>query len=141
MTDIGHDCTTELHDVSLRATPARLGILHVLEHSIAPVDVETVRMYLRKQNLEADDATIFRILSKFAQTGIARLVQFNEGKKRYEYAKKPSHHHFVCDSCGSVIDINGCILGPLEKSIEKTKGVSVSRHSLEFFGLCRRCRS
>ena len=140
MNDTPHDCTEELHEVSLRATPARLEILHVLEQSDAPVDVETVRQYLRERHSEADDATIFRILARFAETGIARLIQFNEGKKRYEYARKPSHHHFVCDACGSVTDIDGCILGPLEKNIEKTKGVSVTRHSLEFFGLCRRCK-
>lgn len=139
MNDTRHDCREELRELSLRVTPARLGILELLEQSDAPIDVATVRQYLKHHHIDVDEVTVFRILSKFIEKGIAKPIQFNEGKLRYEYGEKPSHHHFVCDKCGSVTDIAGCILEPLEKKIERTKGVKVLRHSLEFFGKCQRC--
>lgn len=139
MNQTDHPGISELHDASLKVTPARLGVLDILEQSTAPIDATTIKAYLKKHRLDVDEATVFRILSKFAQKGIAKPIQFNEGKTRYEYAGKPSHHHFVCNSCGSVTDIMGCILDPLERTIERSKGVKITRHSLEFFGLCKQC--
>ena len=35
-----HDCTIELHQADLRATPARLAVMKLLENSDAPIDVQ-----------------------------------------------------------------------------------------------------
>ncbi len=134
-----HDCNEELHRMSLRATPARLGVLEALEHSEMPVDSAAVIEYLRRRRVRADTATVFRILQTFIKKGIVRSVQFQEGKLRYEYADKPKHHHFICDECGDVFDVTSCNVASTEKVLEKSKGVKVRRHSLEFFGLCRNC--
>ncbi len=136
-----HNCNDELHNVQLRVTPARLGVLELLERTDVPLDVGEVIRYLRKHNIAADQATVFRILNTFTKKGITRPVQFNEGKFRYEHASKPKHHHFICEKCGSVTDVSGCHAEDMGKQIEKEHGVMVKRHSLEFFGLCRRCRS
>ncbi|MBI5019201.1 transcriptional repressor [Candidatus Gottesmanbacteria bacterium] len=134
-----HDCREELRRLEMRVTPARLGVLDVLEHAEVPLDVSTVIAYLDKQQIPADEVTVFRILNAFSKKGLIRPVQFNEGKLRYEYADKPPHHHFICEQCGSVSDVEGCVVGELEKQIEKKTGARVTRHSLEFFGICRRC--
>lgn len=138
-TALHHDCKDELHEAELRVTPARLGILSILEHADVPVDVSTVIAYLKKHHIPADEVTVFRILNAFTKKGIAKPIQFNEGKLRYEYAGKPSHHHFVCESCGDVLDVVDCNVDELEKTLEQKKGVRVHRHSLEFFGLCKKC--
>lgn len=135
-----HDCTDELHDAKLRVTPARLGVLAMLEQADIPVDVSMVVKYLRKQNISANEATVFRILNAFTKKGIIKPINFSEGKQRYEYAGKPSHHHFICNRCGEITDVTGCIVDDWQKSIEQQKGVSVERHSLEFFGLCADCK-
>lgn len=130
-----HNCSDELRSVHLRITPMRLKVLNILERTDFPLDVATIR-----SRMKADKVTIFRILNSFTQKGILRFVQFNEGKLRYEYANRPAHHHFMCESCGKVIDIEGCVVKSLEKRINQKKGVLVKRHSLEFFGLCADCQ-
>ncbi len=135
-----HDCRSELRNADLRVTPARLGVLASLEKSEAPLDVTGIRAYLERHDIPADEATVFRILGAFLKTGLTKPVQFNDGKLRYEYAGKPPHHHFVCERCGSVSDVTGCTATALERSIESALGATVTRHSLEFFGLCKRCR-
>lgn len=136
---VKHDCREELHDAKLRVTPARLGVLAMLESADMPVDVSMVTDYLKKQKISADEATVFRILNTFTDKGITKPIELNEGKLRYEYAAKPSHHHFVCEKCKAITDVEGCTVEVLERQIEKTKGAKVTRHSLEFFGFCRRC--
>ena len=135
-----HDCREELRNADLKITPARLDVLHILERSDIPIDAATILSDLQKQNILIDKVTVFRILNSLTDKGILRPIQFNEGKLRYEYAAKPKHHHFICERCGKIIDIEGCVLDSLQKDIEKKKGVLVKRHSLEFFGLCADCQ-
>lgn len=136
-----HDCKDELHNAKLRVTPARLGVLAMLEQADVPVDASMITDYLKKQKIAADEVTVFRILNTFTDKGITKPIQLNEGKLRYEYANKAAHHHFICEKCKTIADVEGCTVETLERQIEESIGGKVTRHSLEFFGLCRRCIS
>ncbi len=134
-----HDCREELHDVELKVTPARLGILDALENAKLPLDISELITYLSRHKIKADRVTVFRSMHALSRKGLVHEIQFNEGKLRYEYAAKPDHHHFVCEKCGSIEDITGCNLGIIEKDLQKKKGLLIRHHSLEFFGLCNKC--
>jgi Fur family transcriptional regulator, ferric uptake regulator len=138
--DITHDCKQELKEVSLKITPARLGVLEVLENTSQPLDVSSVSVKLEKNRVQADLATVFRIMNAFADKGLVKPIQLNEGKLRYEYAGKVEHHHFICESCGLIEDISDCGVEKLEHQLSKKKGLIIKRHSLEFFGLCQSCQ-
>lgn len=135
-----HDCSKELRELELKATLARIAVLKLLEKSPEPLDVATIQDYLRKEKVEADPVTVFRIISVFTKRGITQRVQFNEGKFRYELSSKGDHHHLICEKCGVVEDIVECNLDKLEREIESKKKFKVKSHSLEFFGLCRECQ-
>ena len=100
-----HNCQEELHKVNLKATPARLAVLSVLEQTNKPLDVNTLNKYLRKKSIKTDKVTIFRTLNSLTQKGLTVPIQFNEGKLRYEHIAKANHHHFVCQNCHQVQDI------------------------------------
>ena len=135
-----HDCKIELKKAHLKVTPARLGVLQILEKSSKPIDIASVTEYLDKQEIKADQATIFRIINAFTDKGLVVPVQFNEGKFRYEYAPLADHHHFICENCGAIEDISDCHIDELEKEIHNKKKLLIKRHSLEFFGLCPNCQ-
>src|SRR5436853_5092595 len=98
--------------------------------SISPVDVERVRpaggkrsskrdfivnVFLRQEgHLSADDlvdlirsedhrisrATVYRTLQWMTDAGIARKVDFGEGRFRFEQAyRQPRHFHLICKTC------------------------------------------
>ncbi len=140
MKNIQHDCKDELNDVSLRATPARIALMHFLEKSDKPLDVESMISYLEKRDIQTDPATVFRIINLFSEKGLVKSIQLNEGKFRYELAARPDHHHLVCAKCGDIEDISDCNINALEKEIEKKKKFKVASHSLEFFGVCKLCQ-
>lgn len=135
-----HDCKEELREVDLRATPARLAVMNFLEETDAPVDVNSVIEYLSVNNIDADPATVFRIMNLLTQKGITIPIQFQEGKTRYELSSKDDHHHLICENCGKIEDISDTIVPELEKEIHKKSGFFVKRHSLEFFGVCTLCQ-
>ena len=130
---------TELNRVDLRATPARLAVMKLLETAATPVDVQMIKDYLAKEHLKTDPATIFRIMNMFTQKGITKTISFNEGKCRYELSNKPEHHHLVCNQCGKVENFSDCAIPELEKDIQKKKGFQVTSHALEFYGSCEQC--
>jgi len=137
---IKHDCKTELNDVDLRATPARLALLNLLEDSDKPVDVQSMIDYLARKDIAADPATVFRIVNMFTEKGLTKQIQLQEGKFRYELASKADHHHLVCTRCGEIQDMSDCNIDVLENNIEKKKNFKVTSHSLEFFGVCANCQ-
>ncbi len=131
-----YDCKDELRGAELKVTPVRLKVLDIVEHAKFPLDAATIR-----ERSHSDKVTVFRALNILTEKGLLKSIQFNEGKLRYEYAGKPEHHHFVCERCGAVEDIEDCNVSVLVKNIIKKKGVLVKRHSLEFFGLCADCQN
>ena len=135
-----HNCKEELNDAELRATPARMAVMKLLEETKAPVDIQTVKEYLDRENITTDPATVFRIMNMFTEKGITKQISFNEGKFRYELASKPDHHHLVCSNCGGVESFSDCNIPALEKDILEKKGFAVKTHSLEFYGLCSKCQ-
>lgn len=135
-----HDCKNELNDVELRATPARLALMELLESTDRPVDVQTMIGFLEKRGIKADPATVFRIVNMFTEKGLTKQIQLLEGKARYELAAQTDHHHLVCTKCGDIQDISDCNIGELEKDIERKKEFKVTSHSLEFFGICKSCQ-
>jgi len=135
-----HDCKEELRDMDLKATPARLAVLRLLEKIDKPVDVAGIIDYLRQQGIKADPATVFRIMNLFTDNGLAKQIQLNEGKFRYELGAKEDHHHLICENCGAIEDVSDCNIEALEKDIMKKKKFFIKHHSLEFFGVCNKCQ-
>jgi len=135
-----HDCKKELKNVDLRATPARIAVMRLLEKAKQPIDVNAVIDKVNKEGIKTDPATIFRIMNILTKKGIAMPIQFQDRKMRYELTGKRHHHHLVCEACGSIEDVSSQVIPALEKEIKGKYKFLIKRHSLEFFGLCRDCQ-
>ncbi len=125
--------------VGLRVTPSRLAVLRTLHALNCPIDVQQIEDHLQQQGQTADKVTIYRILEKYEQLGIVKTVFLKEDKLRYELNDE-HHHHLVCNNCGSIQAIHGSWLEAAEKYIENQYKFAVSEHTLEFFGMCARCK-
>jgi len=123
----------------LRITPARLAVFSILSDSEKPLDISNIIAQISKRHVDADQATIYRIIDNFMKKDLITKLQFQERKFYYE-VKGEEHHHAICTKCGRIEDISTCNIKRLEREIEKDKGFTVSQHSLEFYGVCSRCR-
>lgn len=117
----------------MRDTPIRKNILKLLDQSPYPLSVNDLR-----KHIEANKTTIYRQLDSLTREGLVNQVHLSDRKVRYEPTGGCHHHHLVCEGCGVVKDV------PLDESIllsqlKKIKDFKISRHSLEFFGLCNKC--
>jgi len=123
----------------LRVTQARLGILKALEGAKQPVDIEDLSKALSRRNIAVDKVTVYRGVEVLVKTGIAKQVDFREGKLRYELDER-HHHHLVCSECGDIQAVYGDNLRSFEKKISDQYKFMVREHALEFFGVCRSCQ-
>lgn len=124
-----------------KVTPGRVAILEVLESSRKPLSVAQV---LRKLPEKLNQTTIYRALEALAESGFVRKVNLRHAHTHYELViGMKHHHHIVCEHCGIVEDIENCNTQNLEQTaLKKSQAfASIRSHSLEFFGICKKCMS
>lgn len=128
-----------LQELGLKSTEARIALLNLLDKEDNPLDVYSITESLKSDGVEVDPATVYRILDILTVKGLIVRLEFGEGKYRYEMQKE-DHHHLICSSCGKIEDIEDRKMEEFEAEIKRKKGFMVKSHSLEFFGICKKCQ-
>ena len=88
----------------VRRTPQRF---FILEHLLLRRDhatVEELCQALNKVHALASRATVYNTLHALVEAGLVREFTLDGKAARYD-ANLERHHHFVCDECGSVEDV------------------------------------
>lgn len=121
-----------------RATEGRLSILHILAKAPRPLSIADIVTSLQGG---ADQSTVYRTIEALADSGIIRPVDMQHSHTHYELSGEAHHHHLICKSCGKVEDVEKCNVAKIEHHVlKRAKYFSVIKdHSLEFFGLCKKC--
>jgi len=124
----------------LKATPARAVVLALLQKTRKPLSIAAI--HKRLKNSAIDLVTVYRTMASFEGKGLIRQVDLRHGHAHYELATADvaHHHHLICENCGKIVDISQCDTSGLEKQALKIGGFAkLTKHSLEFFGLCKTC--
>lgn len=128
-----------LHDAGLKATPARISILQVLDAATFPLSPSKILKQMARTDI--DQATVYRTLNSLRVAGKVRQIDLEHGHAHFEMAGRPEHHHVVCTNCGKVADFEGCVSDAMIRdALRQAKGfATIDHHSLELFGLCKAC--
>ena len=131
-----------LRSAGLKVTPIRVAILEFLTKSHGPFTIQQIFQGLKsnKSLKSLDLVTVYRNMEKFVSAKLVTECLFADGTPRFEIEdSNKHHHHLVCTSCKRIDPIFYC---PVKISIpdEMTKGYSNLTHTLEFYGICRKCQ-
>jgi len=121
----------------VRRTPQRF---FVLEHLITKTDhatVEELHAALNKRHARASRATVYNTLHALVEAGLVRGFTLDGKAARYDANLDP-HHHFVCDSCGAVEDVEWFEIPRLKGS--ETVSRRIRSYEVILRGECQRCR-
>ena len=100
---------------------------------------EWIYAQLKPQYPDLSLATVYRNMAEFVREGVAIRVGVVDGHERYDGNVQP-HAHFICEQCGSVIDVD-CPMEPaLNRAVAEENNLDVRRHELTFRGFCTSCR-
>lgn len=131
-----------LEENHLRLTQSRVVLLDILFSEKDPLSAAHILEKLSERENDVNKTTVYRALEQFEERGIVRGVQLGDRTKYYELASRDHHHHLVCVQCECVedIDMDETTLSREEKKVSQERGFTILRHSLEFFGICKRCQ-
>jgi Fur family ferric uptake transcriptional regulator len=123
----------------LKRSDQRAAILDVFLRSERHLSVDDLFHLVRRQHPEVGRTTVYRTLKLLQAAGLASELQF-EGKSRFEREYKREHHdHFICRSCGDIIEFSSPEIERLQDEIAAEHGFHIDGHRHQIFGRCRRC--
>jgi Fur family peroxide stress response transcriptional regulator len=125
-----------LEGSGLRCTPQRYAVMaFLMEHNRHPTAVEIFEA-VNRLDPRSSRATTYNNLRDLVQAGLVREVAVEGRAARFD-AKGLQHHHFICDRCGSVEDIEWY---DVPRPASGSLGKRVLREcELIFRGLCTKC--
>lgn len=130
---------SSLQDRGHRITKVRKEIVKIFSQTPKPLSANEVEKALLKSGLSVNKTTIYRELHFLLTNSYLTKVYLHPKEVSYESSELKHHHHLVCDDCGEVDSVTNCLARDLEGEIYKKKGFKILRHSIEFYGRCKRC--
>ena len=127
-----------LEGSGLRCTPQRYAVMACLmEHTGHPTAAEIFEA-VNRVDPRSSRATTYNNLRDLVKAGLVREVAVEGRAARFD-AKGIRHHHFICDRCGNVEDIEWC---DVPRPSSRSLGKRILREcELIFRGLCTKCAS
>src|ERR1700730_5309830 len=87
-------------------------------------------------------ATVYRTLQWKVGAGIARKVDFGEGRSRFEPAyRHPRHFHLVCTTCHSSLEFLSSDVESLMEEIAAARNFAATQSVVQIYGTCEACRT
>ena len=120
----------------LRCTPQRYAVMaFLLEHNRHSTAAEIFEA-VNRVDPRSSRATTYNNLRDLVKAGLVREVAVEGRGARFE-AKGMRHHHFICDRCGNLEDMEWYdVPNPASGSLGKRM---VRDYELIFRGLCANC--
>ncbi len=97
---------------------------------------------VRREDPVIGRATVYRTLQWMVTAGIARKVDFGEGRSRFEPSHRhPRHFHFVCTECHRSSEFLSSDVEGLVEEIATARNFAASQVVVQVFGICEDCRT
>jgi Fur family ferric uptake transcriptional regulator len=128
----------ELARQGLRLTPQRM-ILSEIEASESHISAEEIHRRIAERYPNVNISTVYRTLEMLHRLGLVTETDLGEGRVRYHPAEKGHHHHLVCESCGSIIDLDDALLDPLKRELQRRYSFAAELKHLAILGRCAKC--
>ncbi|MBU1006260.1 MAG: transcriptional repressor [Candidatus Omnitrophica bacterium] len=133
-----------------RITVPRQAILSVLSKTEDHLSAEDIYLKVHKIYPGVGLTTVYRTLDILVNMALVFKFDFGDKRARYELREGPKgerhHHHLICTGCNRVIDYTDFVdeekdlLDKAEKGLSKKYNFKISGHSIQFYGLCEKCK-
>ncbi len=124
----------------LRETRITKILLELFSKNKKPLSALEIIEHTAKTVKTVNKTTIYRALETLEKKGIINILMFKDGARRYESANLPHHHHIICEKCSRTEDISlDSGTSEIERRVAKTKNFTITGHSIEFYGICKKC--
>jgi Fur family ferric uptake transcriptional regulator len=129
----------DIRAAGLRCTAQRIAILDILRSQRRHRPAEEVSFLVRERLGTVSIQGVYDALGALVGAGLARRIEPAGSAALYEARAGDNHHHLVCRSCNTVVDVD-CVVGSaacLEPS--DSQGFVIDEAEVTFWGWCPEC--
>jgi len=120
----------------LRCTPQRYAVMSFLMKHMGHPTAAEIFEAVNRADPRSSRATTYNNLRDLVEAGLVREVAVEGRAARFD-AKGTRHHHFICDRCGKVEDVDWY---DVPRPASRSLGKRILRESEVIFrGLCATC--
>ena len=123
--------------VVTRNTKQKEAIRSVFLEADRPLSTEEILNLAQAEVSGLSIATVYRNVLTLVDENWLVPVELPGEARRYEVAGKDHHHHFRCNVCGKVFELDGCSIDIKPKL---PRGFRASGHEFFIYGQCAACR-
>jgi Fur family ferric uptake transcriptional regulator len=97
---------------------------------------------IRKDDHRISRATVYRTLQWMVDAGIARKVDFGEGRFRFEHSyRQPRHFHLICKTCHRSFEFLSSDIEGLVEEVAAARNFMAAQSVVQIYGTCEECRT
>lgn len=123
-------------NMETRNTKQKQAIREAFAEAGRPLSPEEALYGAQKHHKRLGIATVYRNIKALVEDGWLVSVDIPGKSTRYELSGKKHHHHFHCNRCDKVYDLDGCVASAKPRL---PRGFTSVAHEFYLFGLCARC--
>jgi len=125
----------------VRATRQRAAIMALLDTVDEFRSAQELHDELRRRGENIGLTTVYRTLQSLSAAELVDMVRTDTGESVYRRCSADDHHHhLVCRSCGSAVEVSGREVEAWAAEVAGAHGFSDVSHTIELFGTCADCR-
>jgi Fur family ferric uptake transcriptional regulator len=130
-----------LKEEDLKLTAQRELILDTFLRHRGHISAEELFQKSREKQAHVGFATVYRTLKHLTQCGLARELDFGDGRIQYEPELGHQHHdHMICTKCGTYIEFLNPQIEELQEQVSRGHGFKITSHRMQLYGLCQKCQ-
>ena len=123
----------------LKRSEQREVILDTFLRSERHLSVDDLLQLVQKRRADIGRTTVYRTLKLLQAAGLAQELVL-DGQSRFEREYNREHHdHFICRSCGDIIEFVSPQIELLQDEIADKIGFHIEGHRHQIYGSCRSC--
>ena len=117
-------------------------ILNVFLRQEGHLSAEDLFEHVHREAAGIGRATVYRTLQWMVGAGIARKVDFGDGRARFEPSfRHPRHFHLVCTTCHRSSEFLSSDVEALMEEIAAARSFSPTQSVVQIVGTCEECRT
>jgi Fur family transcriptional regulator, ferric uptake regulator len=117
-------------------------ILNVFLRQEGHLSADDLVDLIRREDQRISRATVYRTLQWMVDAGIARKVDFGEGRFRFEHSyRHPRHFHLICKSCNRSFEFLSSDIEALVEEVAAARNFAARQSVVQIYGTCEECRT
>lgn len=122
-----------------RQTKQRAAVAEALESQGEFRSAQEIYDIVRQRGGSIGLTTVYRSLQSMADDGQVDVIVRGDGESVYRQCSPSHHHHLVCRSCRSTVEIDAPDVERWATDVAAQHGFRDVTHTVEVFGVCSRC--